>query len=315
MLARSKKVPHFLKDDDIDPYVQLGIIKVARLIKSSPQEFKDTLRGEAIGLYFEKPSLRTRVSAERAAVLLGAHPVILRGEEVHFHRGETPEDAARVLSGYLTLLLGRVFHHELLESLSAPNAISIVNGLSDKFHPLQALADLLTIYEAFNERLDDLKICYLGEGNNVAASLSVSLSRIGLKVTISSPTKYALKDLKFSSNLSFEEDPKIAVKGAHVVYTDTWTSMGSAESESSNERKERIKTLSPYQVNAELLKEAHSDHIILHCLPAHFGEEITREIFEGRSSRIILQAHNRLPTVAAVFLLLRRRELFYKLMA
>jgi ornithine carbamoyltransferase len=308
----------FLKDSDLSVYEQDAVLRVAAIIKRKRFDVTSFLRGKSIGLLFEKPSLRTRVSSETAASLLGATPVTLRVNELHFDRGELPQDAARVLSGYLSLFLARVFSHKLLEELSEPDVMPVVNGLSDLFHPLQALADLLTILESFNGRILGRKLCYVGDGNNVAHSLMVAGVMSGLKVVVSTPKGYEPLDSVIKETLEiavqtggeFElvSDPVEAALGSDILYTDVWTSMGSEGQELL--RKESFK---PYQLNRSLLSLAKPDAIVLHCLPAHFGEEITRDIFDDPVSKVIRQAHNRQPTTAAVFLFCLWPEKFYEL--
>jgi len=312
------RVRHFLKDTDISTSEQATVLTVAKALKRLPSEKKGFLTGSSIGLLFEKPSLRTRVSSETAASLLGAFPVTLRGEELHFHRGEEPEDAARVLSGYLSLLLARVYKHSLLTSLAEPSALPIVNGLCDSFHPLQALADLLTISESFNGRLEGLHLTYLGDGNNVAHSLLLAGAMAGLHVAVASPEGYAPNQdiveeaktiaTKRRGSITIAHDPKQFISHTDVIYTDVWVSMGDeAEHDLRND------IFAPYQLNEALISLAHRDTIVLHCLPAHFGLEITRGVFHSNRSRIINQAHNRLPTTAAIFLMLLDYENFIRL--
>jgi ornithine carbamoyltransferase len=311
-------VRHFLKDSDVSAEEQQQLLKVSRVLKRPGISYAHILAGSSIGLLFQKPSLRTRVSSETACSLLGASPVTLRGEELHFHRGETPEDSARVLSGYLDLMLARVYEHTLLERLAEPDCLPIVNGLSDKFHPLQTLADLLTLYEAFNGRLSGLRLTYLGDGNNVACSLLLAGALAGLHVTISCPQLLTppqsiqdearhLADLHGGS-ITISHDPHSAVRNADALYTDVWTSMGEEEHTETHRQ-----LLSPYQINRELMSYAQPHSIVMHCLPAHFDEEITREVFSSKQSRVIPQAHNRLPTTAAVFLMCLWREKFDEL--
>ena len=309
---------NFLKDSDLDPLEQSSVLQMARLFKRRKRELGHLLQGLSIGLLFEKPSLRTRVSAETACSLLGASPVMLRAEELHFHRGETPQDGASVLSGYLSLILARVRSHTLLEELAEPGALPIVNGLSDRFHPLQALADLLTISEAFNWRLKGRTLCYLGDGNNVAHSLILAGVMAGVKIRVAAPEGYQPEDSILveaekigalsGGGVELFLDPNKAIRNAEVLYTDVWTSMGSE-----GEEEERSDVFRPYQLNMDLVKKASDDVIVLHCLPAHFGEEITREAFDSHHSRIIAQAHNRQPTAAAIFLFCLWREKFYEL--
>lgn len=309
------QVRHLLRDDDVSSEEQLQIIKVANYLSRKPTAAGESLRGQSIGLFFEKPSLRTRVSSETASVSLGAHPVSLRGDELHLHRGETPQDSMLVLSGYINLMMARVFKQSLLEQFAEPNAIPIVNGLSDDFHPLQAFADLLTLYQEWNGDFKDKTLVYMGDGNNVTASLLLAGAIAGINVSVACPDELAPnKDVvqcakkiasQNSVKISIFRDPFEAIKDADAVYTDVWASMG--EEEQANKKKE---LLGGYQLNADLLSKAPKSPIILHCLPAHWGEEITREVFDGDSSRIINQAHNRLPATAAVFLFLLAPETF-----
>lgn len=309
---------HLLKDHDLSPSELLDLVTVARLIKRRPELVRGRLSGSSIGLLFEKPSLRTRVSCETACALLGAHPVILRGDELHLHRGETAADCANVLSGYLDLLMARVISHQLLVDLASVNALPVVNGLCDLFHPLQALADMVAICDSFNGRIKGIRVTYLGDGNNVATSLMMAGAMLGLSITLSSPEGYEVPASlvvtaeRFASEsggeVSLEGDPARAVANAQVIYTDVWTSMGDE-----GEEEDRRQVFSPYQINRALLDRAPRDAIVLHCLPAHFGEEITREVFDSIQSRVVPQAHNRLQTAAAVFLFLLQREPFYQL--
>ncbi len=308
---------HLLTDTDVSPRELADLVQIASLIKRRRDQFSDVLRGRSIGLLFEKPSLRTRVSSETAATLLGAHPIILRGDELHLHRGETPEDSARVLTGYLDLLMARVLSHGLLESFASVNCLPIVNGLSDTHHPLQALADMLTIHEAFNGRLEGRRVCYVGDCNNVATSLVLSGVALGLDMVVACPNQYrgsrALPETalligeRTGGSLVFSSEVEEAAAGADVLYTDVWISMGDE-----GEEQERRQALAPYQLNESLIRRASDDVVVMHCLPANFGEEITREAFDGPQSRILRQAHNRLPATAAVFLFLLDRERFYK---
>jgi ornithine carbamoyltransferase len=312
------KFRSFLKDSDLSVKEQHAVLQVATIIKRRRFDLNSVLRGQSIGLFFEKPSLRTRVSAETAASLLGATPITLRASELHFHRGELPKDGAMVLSGYLSLLLARVFKHSLLEELKEPEVLPIVNGLSDLFHPLQALADLLTIKESFNGRLLGRTLCYLGDGNNVAHSLMLAGAISGLNVVIATPKGYepleeVIKEAKeinlvTGGSLNLTTEPESAVLNCDVLYTDVWTSMGKEGEE--NERNEAFR---PYQLNRALLKLAKEEAIVLHCLPAHFGEEITREVFDSSSSRVFRQAHNRQATTASIFLFCLMPEKFYEL--
>ncbi len=308
------KIRHFLRDDDISAVEQKQILLAALRLSKEPAAVPQALKGSSIGLLFEKPSLRTRVSCETACVHLGAHPLQLRGEELQLKRGETASDTARVLSGYLQLLLGRVKEHSLLQALAESSSIPIVNGLSDLFHPLQSLADLLTLYQEFGPDLAGKKLVYLGDGNNVCASLALAGVMAGMQVVAASPKRFQLSgsileelnELASRCGGSFAqtESPRDAVRNANALYTDVWASMGDEGQES-----DRMATFAAYQLNEELLEQAHPTAIALHCLPAHRNEEISAAVLEGPRSRVFRQAHNRLPATAALFLFLLAPEL------
>ena len=306
---------HLLKDTDLNSEELIDIINVAWLIKRRKLNFSKILEGFSIGLLFEKPSLRTRVSTQTACAMLGANSVILRGDELHLHRGETPEDSAQVLSGYIDLLMGRVLSHSSLQKLASVDAMPIVNGLCDKFHPLQALADMLTIAESFNGIIKGINLLYLGDGNNVANSLLLSGAMFGINVNVCTPEKYKCDSeivttaeklsVRSGSTVLQSFDPLKSIKNADVVYTDVWVSMGDESEESI-----RIAEFNKYQINSQLMKDAPPHSIILHCLPAHFDQEITREVFDSDQARIFNQAHNRLPIAASVFFFLLKKEKF-----
>ncbi|MCB0354937.1 MAG: ornithine carbamoyltransferase, partial [Bdellovibrionales bacterium] len=274
-----------------------------------PTAVPAALAKRSIGLFFEKPSLRTRVSCEAACVNLGAHPIQLRAEELQLFRGESPLDMARVLGGYLHLLLARVYRHDLLEEFAEASTLPIVNGLSDRFHPLQSLADLLTLVQEWGPDLTGRKVVYLGDGNNVCRSLAFACVLSGISFVAACPKRYQLEEASVSrlleitaasgGSFSQTEDPAAAVRDADALYTDVWASMGD-EAEASD----RLATFAPYQLNEELFAGAKGDAIALHCLPAHRGEEISTEVLEGPRSRVFQQAHNRLPATAALFLFL-----------
>jgi ornithine carbamoyltransferase len=302
-------IRHFLKDNDITPAEQDTILRAATVLSTNPHAAAEALYRKTIALYFEKPSLRTRISCQLAAHNLGAYPLPLRGEELQLRRGESAEDTARVLEGYLDLFLGRVKSHSLLEKFAATNRLPIVNGLSDVFHPLQSLADLLTIMQEWPGKLRGKHIVFLGDGNNVCRSLAMASAMAGVNFTVAAPSRYQLRGewvetiqcLSDANGARFSQtsSPKEAVSQADVLYTDVWASMGD-EAEVSD----RLATFAAYQLNHKLLKEARPEAIVLHCLPAHKEEEISAEVLEGQQSRVFQQAHNRLPATAAVFLFL-----------
>lgn len=300
---------NFLRDDDVSVEEQRRVLAAAERLARDPRAGAGLLAGTAIGLYFEKHSLRTRTSAEVATARIGAQPVQLRREELQLARGETPEDSARVLAGYLGLLMGRVHEHATLTALAAPGVLPIVNGLSDLFHPLQVLADLVTLRMEWGEDIAERTLAYVGDGNNVAASLLLGGAMAGLRVVVASPPGYApdagvvAEAMAIAAttggDVAVTEDPAEAADGADAVYTDVWTSMGMEGQEDA-----RREAFSGFRVDTRLLERARPQAIVLHCLPAHRGEEITAEVLDGPRSRVFPQAHNRLPATAALFLFL-----------
>jgi len=266
------------------------------------------LRGRSIGLIFEKPSTRTRVSLEVAAYQLGAQSVYMSWSELQLGRGETIADTARVLSRYLDAIVARVKKHSTLEELASNSRVPVINGLSDLVHPLQAIADMMTIKEKLG-RLKDVKLVFVGDGSdNVLHSLLVAGAKLGLHVVVASPRQLqpnkmimdaALKAAGESgATIEVTEDPVEAVKGADAVYTDVWVSMGQ---EDVAEEKTRI--LRPYQVNNKLMENA-PEAIFMHCLPAMRGQEVTDDVIDGPQSVVWDQAENRLHSEKAVLALL-----------
>ncbi|MFP3081181.1 MAG: ornithine carbamoyltransferase [Acidilobus sp.] len=265
----------------------------------------DVLRGRSIAMIFEKPSTRTRVSLQAAAYQLGAQPIVLSASELQLGRGETIPDTARTLSRFVDAITARVYRHSDLEVLAKYATVPVINALSDLSHPLQALADFLTIREKLG-RLKGVKLAFVGDGSdNMLHSLLVAGSKLGVSVYVASPSSLqpdkrileaARREAEASgAEIRFTEDPFEAVDGADVVYTDVWVSMGQ---ESVAEQKRRL--LSPYQVNAKLMERASSRAIFMHCLPAHRGEEVTDEVIEGPWSVVWDEAENRLHTAKAV---------------
>ncbi|HPC06967.1 MAG TPA: ornithine carbamoyltransferase, partial [Anaerolineaceae bacterium] len=265
---------------------------------------KPILKDKVLGMIFQKPSLRTRVSFDMAMRDLGGDALYLSPNEIGLGQRESIADVARVLSGYVNALMARVFAHSHVQELAAWSSIPVINGLSDYNHPCQAMADALTIYETFGT-LKDINVTFIGDGNNVAVSLMHICTKLGANFTIASPEGYdivqpaidrALEFAKTSgSSLHFLRNPHEAVKDARVIYTDTWTSMGQEA-----ETKKRELVFPPYQVNEQLVSEAAVDVIVLHCLPAHRGQEITDAVADGPNSRLFPQAHNRLHAQKAV---------------
>ena len=253
------------------------------------------LKGKVLGMIFQKPSLRTRVSFDMAMRHLGGDALYLSPSEIGLGQRESIADVARVLSGYVQALMARVFAHDHVLELAKWSSIPVVNGLSDYNHPCQAMADALTIEEKFGKQ-KGLNVVFIGDGNNVAVSLMHVSTKLGWNFTLASPEGYdltpkAIETAKATaqrtgSQLKFLRDPHEAVKGAQVIYTDTWTSMGQEE-----ETARREKAFPPYQVNAQLVGEADKDVIVMHCLPAHRNHELTDEVADGPHSVILSLIH------------------------
>jgi len=287
----------------------LEILKLAKKVKGSRKMFRGALDGKGVAMFFEKPSTRTRISFEMAVSELGGTPIYLRPMEMQLKRGESLADTARVLSRYVSLIMARVYEYETLVELARWAEIPVVNGLSNLNHPLQTLADLLTIWERFG-RLKGVKVAWVGDGNNVCNSLLVGAAKLGLNVAVATPRGYepnkefvdeALRESERSgSRIEFYEDPVEAVSDADVVMTDTFVSMGmEAEAE------ERLKVFIPrYQVTADLMRHAKPDAIFMHPLPAHRGQEVSAEVIDGERSAVWDQAENRLHTSKALLLML-----------
>lgn len=265
---------------------------------------KPILAGKSLALVFMKPSLRTRVSFEMAMVHLGGYAFYLSPNEIKLGSRESVPDVARVLSSYVDCIMARVFEHKHIVQLAAYSTVPIINGLSDYNHPAQGLADLFTILEA-KGRLAGLKVAYVGDGNNVARSLLFGAMKTGMSFTIASPEGYTLtaddqaqaQAMRVSpeQTVALITDPTEAVRGADVIYTDVWTSMGQEE-----ETARRLQVFPPYQVNRELVEQANDDCIVMHCLPAHRGEEITDEVADGPHSVLFAQAENRMHAQKAI---------------
>ena len=262
------------------------------------------LQGKTLGMIFQKPSLRTRVSFEMAMKHLGGDAIMLGPQEIGLGVRESVPDVARVLSRYVQGIMARVFDHNDVLELAENSSVPVINGLSDDYHPCQALADMLTIRENFG-RLQGLKLAFVGDGNNVAASVALACAHFGADFSIATPEGYEMKApireqayaiaKRNGVGLEMHTRPQAAVADADVIYTDTWVSMG--QEAEANERAEEFYT---FQVNAELLRQANSQAIVMHCLPAHRGDEITDEVMDGPRSRVFQQAENRMHAQKAV---------------
>jgi ornithine carbamoyltransferase len=271
---------HFLTGSELSADELLALLDRAGELKAAPHS-SDALRDRIVALVFQKASTRTRVSFEAGVVELGGHPMILRPDEMQLSRGESVRDTALVLSRHVDAIGVRTGPDALLEELAAEGTIPVFNMLTAGHHPCQALADLLTLREAFG-RLEGLKLAYVGDGNNVARSLVVLGGLAGVEVVVSSPPGYELEGVETVT------DPAQAVHGAHAVYADVWVSMGDEETADA-----RRAALVPYRIDDALLDRAAPDAIALHCLPAHPGEEITAEVLYGSRQRIWDEAENR----------------------
>jgi ornithine carbamoyltransferase len=265
------------------------------------------LKGKTLAMIFEKPSTRTRVSFEVGMWQLGGYALYLSSTDLQLGRGETIGDTAQVLSRYVDGIMARVFAHQTILDLVAFSKVPVINGLSDFSHPCQGLADLFTVYEK-KGRLSGLRLAYIGDGNNVAHSLIYGCSKVGTNIILGCPKGYEPdpqvvargkeEARRNGSEVIVTNDPKEAAKGADIIYTDVWASMGKEK-----EREERLKILKPYQINPELVKLAKEDYIFMHCLPAHRGEEVTNEVADSRNSVIFDQAENRMHTQKALMAL------------
>lgn len=262
------------------------------------------LKDKVLAMIFQKPSLRTRVSFDMAMRHLGGDALYLSPAEIGLGKRESIADVARVVSGYVDAIMARVFDHEHVVELARWASIPVINGLSDYNHPCQAMADALTIIEKHGT-LEGLKVSYVGDGNNVAVSLMHICAKLGAHFSIATPEGYELPENAVALGKEFCQhsggtieiyhNPVEAVKDAKVIYTDTWTSMGQEE-----EAKKREQVFPPYQVNQNLLAHAANDVIVMHCLPAHRGQEITDDVADGPHSVIFQQAHNRLHAQKAI---------------
>jgi ornithine carbamoyltransferase len=292
---------HFLDVDDLSAHGLRRVLDRALRWKDEPGKVPDVLSGQAVAAVFEKPSARTRVSFEVAVSTLGGHCVTLRGEELGLGSRESVADVARTLASYCTMVGARVFDHRVLEEMARVGNIPVVNLLSDIAHPGQAVGDLLTLEEHLGGPVEGRRLVFVGDGNNVAASLALAAALTGLEMIVSSPPGYELDDtvVERARNLGgvveLVADPFEAVEGADAVYTDVWTSMGQEA-----DQEVRQAAFAGHQVNAELMAAARPDTLILHCLPAKRGLEITDEVIDGPNSVVWTQAQNRMHSYRSI---------------
>jgi ornithine carbamoyltransferase len=297
---------HFLALTDYTSDELLGILKLAIQLKTEWRKGgnQPLLKNKTLAMVFQKPSLRTRISFDMAMRHLGGDALFISPNEIGLGQRESIADVSRVLSGYVDAIMARVFAHDHVLELAEFASIPVINGLSDFNHPCQAMADALTMLEHFG-RLEGLTLTYVGDGNNVATSLLYLAALMGMNFIIASPEGYEVPEEIFSDGISFAKesgasihqttDPHEAVQNANVIYTDAWTSMGQEA-----EAEKRRKVFPPYQVNGQLVSEADANVIVMHCLPAHRGEEITDEVADGEHSVIFQQAENRMHAQKAI---------------
>ena len=289
---------HFLTMTDVSDAELRALLREAGRLKRHPAQGRRTLANRTVALVFQKPSMRTRVAFEVAVLQLGGSVTYLGQEDIRLGQREPIRDVARVLSRYVHGIVARTFSHHDVQEFARYASCPVINGLSDLVHPCQALADLFTIQERFG-RVSGLTVAYVGDGNNVLHSLLEGCAALGVNVAVSTPAGYrpdasiwraaARRAKTHGASLRWDADPRRAVRGADVVYTDVWVSMGQER-----ERAARLRAFRTYQLNAALLKHAAADCRIMHCLPAHRGEEITDELMESPRSLIVEQAENRL---------------------
>lgn len=294
----------YLRVFDFSKDIFFTLIKRAIELKSGKDLLKCPLIGKSVGMIFEKPSTRTRVSFEVAIYQLGGHPIYLSPRELQLSRGETIRDTAQVLSRYLDAVVIRTFSHSTIEEFAKWSTVPVINALTDTHHPCQAMADMLTILEK-KGRFENIKIAYVGDGNNVANSLIEASALTGAKINIATPEgceplQESVIKAKALTEVNLFNNPFEAVFDADVIYTDVWLSMGEEEKA---EKKGKFKS---FQINSELLQKAKPDAIVMHCLPAHRGEEITDEVIDGPQSVVLDQAENRLHTSKAILEFLLR---------
>jgi ornithine carbamoyltransferase len=288
-----------LELDDLTPAEFTALLDTATAWKADPSSIPQMLAGKGAALIFEKPSSRTRASTEMAVVGLGGHPIYIRGEEIGLGVRETAPDVARTYASFCSVIAARVFDHSTLEEMAAAAPIPIVNLLSDRAHPLQAVADFLTLRELCGT-LEGRRLVYVGDGNNVAASLAYGAALTGVELTVASPQGYELDEIvvRQARNLGgvveLTADPHEAVRGADAVYTDVWTSMGQEE-----ETALRKVAFEGYTVDEDLMATAGEQAWFLHCLPAHRGEEVSAGVIDGPRSAVWQQAANRMDAARA----------------
>jgi ornithine carbamoyltransferase len=294
----------FLRIADLSPQELHDVLSLAEEMKADPTCGRGVFTGDAVACFFAKPSTRTRVSFEAAAARLGLTPIMLRPDELQLGRGEPISDTAKVLSAYTAAIVVRTFGQHEVEAIAGSASVPVINALTDLHHPCQVLADLMTIEEQFGA-LTGLKLAYVGDGNNVAHSLMEAAAMVGMDIVLATPADYRpdaailleaeVTARRHGCSVAVTDEPRDAVRGADVVYTDVWVSMGEED-----EHARRLATLAPFRITSGLMKLASSDAVFMHCLPAHRGEEVEAAVIDGPQSIVFEQAANRMPTEQAI---------------
>jgi ornithine carbamoyltransferase len=305
---------HYLSPTDFNSQETLKTIDLGIDIKEKikkKQEYKP-FRDYILAMIFEKSSTRTRVSFEAGFKRLGGQTIVLSSKDIQLGRGETIQDTAKVISGYCDIVMIRTFEHQRLIEFASNSSIPVINGLSDLLHPCQTLADMLTIKEHFGS-FDNLKLTYIGDGNNMANSLLLHCAMLGIDISVACPKDYSpsgviVKEVievskLTDSNITITDDIIEAVSGAHIIYTDVWASMGQED-----QKEKKYSILKKYQVNEELCSFADNNFIFMHCLPAHRNEEVASSIIDGKHSVVFTQAENRLYAQMAIIFNLLNKE-------
>ncbi len=303
-----EEIKHFTSIQDLSKDGLIRILEKAGSLKEmlKNEESHEYLYGKTLAMIFAKPSTRTRVSFETGMTQLGGHAIYLNWDDIQLGRGETISDTAKTLSGYVDIIMARIYEHGNIIELARNSSVPVINGLTDLLHPCQIVADLFTISEKKGQ-LADLKLSYIGDGNNVCHSLLLGTTKVGMNISVASPPGYKpkkkivedakLQGGKTGATVTITEEPKEAVKEADIVYTDVIASMGQEE-----ERKKRLKDFENYQINSKLMNYAKEDAIFMHCLPAHRGEEVTEDVIDGPKSVVFEQAENRMHTEKAILM-------------
>lgn len=303
-----KEIKHFTSVQDLAKNELMMVIEKSETLKEKldREEAHEYLYGKTLGMIFAKPSTRTRVSFETGMNQLGGHAIYLDWDSIQLGRGETISDTAKTLSGYVDVIMARIFEHEKLIELARNSEVPVINGLTDLLHPCQIVADLFTTWE-IKGKLAGLKLAFIGDGNNVCHSLLLGSSKVGMDISVANPTGYEPEEriiedaktlgAKTEADVEVLNEPRKAVEEADIVYTDVIASMGQEE-----EREQRLKDFEGYQVNSELMDKAKDKAIFMHCLPAHRGEEVTAEVIDGPQSVVFQQAENRLHTEKAILI-------------